>query len=88
MRAGVDDVRYVEALTALLDRLPARTARPYRERLDELLGEINRLGRRVGAETLKVPTVPFPTGPATGYDAFRLRLIRMILEVQSLDQRR
>ena len=56
--------------------------------LEELRGEINRIRRRISAEAPEPPTVPFPTGPATGYDAFRLRLIQMILEVQSLDQRR
>jgi len=84
MRAAVDDVRYAEALGRLLDRLPSKAAQPFRQRLQELRGDILRLRRRASADDSKPPKVGFPTGPVTGYDAFRLRVIGMILEAQPL----
>ena len=84
MRAAVDDVRYAEALGRLLDRLPPKAAQPFRRRLQELQSDILRLRRGVTADDPKPPKVGFPTGPVTGYDAFRLRVIGMILEAQPL----
>jgi hypothetical protein len=92
MRAGVDDVRYAQALEALLDRLPKETAQPYRDRLERLRQGLSGVRRGPAATAPAVPPAPapaavavkpaFPTGPLAGEDAFRLQVIEMIQAVQ------
>jgi len=82
MRAGVDDVRYVQALEALLARMPGNAAQPYRKRLAALRDR--KADRRRGPEAAfaSAPAMPFPTGPASAFDGFRLAVIRMILDAR------
>ena len=82
MRAGVDDFRYLEALQRLIARLPARSAGKFRKRLDDLRTDVQRYRGFVSADKPAPPEVPFPTGPVTGYDACRLRLILAALEAR------